>query len=185
MLRRRVRRWRSELDPALLQRLSDALCDHVLASEPWQRAQTVACFVSMGREVQTAPLLASDKRIVLPRVEGRDQPLRFCVQEGSLVRSAFGVLEPGPDAIPVPLAEVDLVLMPGLAVDAAGRRLGFGGGFYDRTLQGQSVPRVMLVLSEMVLAEVPARAHDQRVHGFFTEHGLTVCDPDALAPLLG
>lgn len=178
-LRRRVRQARALIDPQALQARSARICEHVLAMPLWQRAETVACFVSMGHEVQTAALLGSGKRIALPRVERPGAPLRFFEAGGPLVRSAFGVLEPGPDAVQVPIEAIDLVLLPGLAVDRAGRRLGYGGGFYDRTLAHSTAPRVMLVLADMVFDEVPADAHDQRVHAFVTEHGLTPCRADA------
>jgi 5-formyltetrahydrofolate cyclo-ligase len=107
-----------------------------------------------GRGVAVAyPRVSDDGRLALHRCS----PLEL--QPGR-----FGIAEPHPSTAPVDAMAVVLVLVPGLAFDRAGRRLGFGGGYYDRLLE--SIPdavRFGACLPEQVVARVPAAPHDAAV----------------------
>ena len=156
------------------------VAQHLLASPEVRRAATVAAYVSVGREPGTGPLLAgleaAGKRVILPLLQP-DNDLDWAVYRGpdSLVPARRGLLEPvgtplGPDAI----ATADCVIVPGLAVDRTGLRLGRGGGSYDRALGRVPVGTftcVVLHASE-VRDEVPADPHDRQVTAVVTEDGL-------------
>ena len=156
------------------------VAQHLLASPEVRRAATVAAYVSVGREPGTGPLLAgleaAGKRVILPLLQP-DDDLDWAVYRGpdSLVPARRGLLEPvgtplGPDAI----ATADCVIVPGLAVDRTGLRLGRGGGSYDRALGRVPVGTftcVVLHASE-VRDEVPADPHDRQVTAVVTEDGL-------------
>ena len=110
------------------------------AARAGRRPRTVAAYVSVGREPGTRPLLealrARGVRVLLP-VLLPDNDLDWGVYEGAeqLVRAGRGLLEPaGPRLGPEAVTEADAVLLPGLAVDGQGIRLGRGGGSYDRVL---------------------------------------------------
>lgn len=106
-----------------------------------------------------------------PRVTARDQPLEFHhVPEGE-------VLEPGSFGIPEPLkhwpkARPDLLLVPLLAFDAEGYRLGHGGGFYDRTLALLKVPAIGIAYAGQEVASLPRGAHDMALNMIVTEQGI-------------
>ena len=118
-------------------------------------------------EVDTRPLL-EDPRLVLP-VTGTDgSPLVFH-KPGVLREGRYGI--PEPTGANVPLESLDLILVPALAVDAHGRRLGQGGGFYDRTLASTHALKVALLFSEQVVPELPAEMHDICVHAAVTQRG--------------
>ncbi|HEX4026448.1 MAG TPA: 5-formyltetrahydrofolate cyclo-ligase [Rhizomicrobium sp.] len=106
-----------------------------------------------------------------PRVTGRDQPLEFHhVPDGD-------VLEPGSFGIPEPLkhwprARPDLLLVPLLAFDADGHRLGHGGGFYDRTLALLKVPAIGIAYAGQEVVSLPRGPHDMALDMVVTEQGV-------------
>ena len=141
-------------------------------------AATVAAFVGTRTEPPTLPLLealrAAGRRVLLP-VLREDMDLEWAPYEavGALRPARLGLLEPtaaslGLDAV----REAELVLAPALAVDRAGRRLGQGGGSYDRALERSGAPVVAIVFDEEVRdAPVPVEPHDRPVAGVLTPGG--------------
>ncbi|HMA45704.1 MAG TPA: 5-formyltetrahydrofolate cyclo-ligase [Frankiaceae bacterium] len=136
-------------------------------------ARTVAAYVGLPGEPGTAPLLAALRgrgvRVVLP-VVGPGLDLAFRRYGGELVPAGRGTWAPPPHAPAVPLGEADVVVVPALAVDLAGRRLGRGGGCYDRALpRARPGALVVALLHEGELVErVPAAPHDQPVAAVVT-----------------
>ncbi|MFE5240700.1 MULTISPECIES: 5-formyltetrahydrofolate cyclo-ligase [unclassified Streptomyces] len=145
-------------------------------------AQTVAAYVSVGREPGTHTLLdvlrARGVRVLLP-VLMADNDLDWAVFEGPehLVPAGRGLLEPdGPRLGPRAVLEADAVLLPGLAVDGRGMRLGRGGGSYDRVLArlsaaGAHPALVVLLYDDEVVARVPEEPHDHPVDAVVTPAG--------------
>lgn len=147
------------------------------------RARTVAAYVSVGREPGTRALLdalrARGVRVLLP-VLMPDNDLDWAAYEGAgrLARAGRGLLEPdgarlGPDAV----LAAEVVLLPGLAVDTRGMRLGRGGGSYDRVLDrlaraGATPALAVLLYGNEVVARVPEEPHDHPVHAVVTPEGI-------------
>jgi 5-formyltetrahydrofolate cyclo-ligase len=145
--------------------------DAVLALPEAQMAGTIAAYISVGTEPDTRGLVyALWKRgsyILLP-VLLADDDLDWASYEGpeSLAAGPRGLLQPTePPRGVAAVSSADLVIVPALAVDRAGRRLGRGGGSYDRALTrvGAAVPTLALVYDGELVDEVPAGGHDQRV----------------------
>jgi 5-formyltetrahydrofolate cyclo-ligase len=163
---------RQSCDPSLGARLSAI----VLQEAPPPAGAVVAGFWPMGPEIDIRPLvLALHERghaALLPVTPKRGQPLGFrrWTPDAPLVRGPFGTQEPGPEAeAMVP----DWLLVPLLAFDREGRRLGYGAGYYDRTLAalpGAFALGVGYALQEM--PEVPAGPDDVPVHAVATEREL-------------
>ena len=160
--------------------------DAVLDLPQVQMAGTIAAYYSIGTEPGTHGLLfALWKRgsyVLLP-VLRPDGDLDWASYEGpdSLVPGSRGLREPGepPRGVDA-VARADAVLVPALAVDAAGRRLGRGGGSYDRALArvGPLVPLIALVYDEELVEHVPAEAHDIPVRAAVTpQAGITLLTP--------
>lgn len=126
-------------------------------------ARRVGAFVGVRGEVDTSALL-SDPRIVLPEVRGHQLVFR---EPGTLRVGAYGI--PEPSGAEVPLDSIDLLLVPAVAIDAQGRRLGQGGGFYDRL--AYSGPRLALVFAGQLVEALPVEDHDVAVQGTVTEQG--------------
>jgi 5-formyltetrahydrofolate cyclo-ligase len=145
-----------------------------------RRAATVAAYVSVGREPGTGPLLdmlvGAGKRVILPLLQS-DGDLSWATYAGpdSLVTARRGLLEPTTRPLGVEaVGTADAVLVPGMAVDRAGIRLGRGGGSYDRALARVPIGTFTCVVlnSEELLDEVPWADHDRRVGAAVTEQGL-------------
>ena len=158
-----------------------AIAEHLLAAPEVRRAATVAAYVSVGREPGTHELIeavrGSGRHVILPRLMP-DNDLDWARHDGELHRAARGLLEPGGESLgPDAIATADVVLVPGLAVDGTGHRLGRGGGSYDRALGRVPVGTFVCVLlyDGEVLPEVPVEAHDRTV--------THVCTPSALRRL--
>jgi 5-formyltetrahydrofolate cyclo-ligase len=157
-----------------------AVRDLLLATPEVRRAATVAAYVSVGREPGTGALLdalvVAGKRVILPLLQP-DNDLDWAAYSGAgaLVSAGRGLLEPtGPRLGADAIGTADVVLVPGLAVDHTGRRLGRGGGSYDRALG--RVPTGSFVCAVLnddeVLDQVPAAPHDRRVTAAVTERRL-------------
>uniref|UniRef100_J2JZQ3 5-formyltetrahydrofolate cyclo-ligase n=1 Tax=Streptomyces auratus AGR0001 TaxID=1160718 RepID=J2JZQ3_9ACTN len=174
------------MPPDVLASTGEALARHTLELAELAATgspRTVAAYVSIGGEPSTRALLdrlrAAGVRVLLP-VLLADNDLDWADYEGAerLVRAGRGLLEPaGPRRGPEAVTEADVVLLPGLAVDRTGLRLGRGGGSYDRVLArleraGARTSLVVLLYDAELLAEVPAEPHDRHVHAAVTPSGV-------------
>jgi 5-formyltetrahydrofolate cyclo-ligase len=149
------------------------------ASRAWSEASEIVAFVSLPAEVDTRPLIRSaledGKRVLLPRMVG-ERGLEFAAigQIESLVPGRFGVREPGDECPPRPLSRSGLILVPGLAFDRRGGRLGRGAGYYDRALVPirRSDPGALCIglgFALQLVESVPMTPLDVRLDGIVTE----------------
>ncbi|MEE1835981.1 5-formyltetrahydrofolate cyclo-ligase [Streptomyces sp. SP17KL33] len=186
MLRRELLLVRNGLTPDDVRNTTVALADRALDLPELAHARTVAAYVSVGSEPGTLALLdalrARGARVLLPvLLPDNDLDWGVYAGEASLARVRHGgrmeLLEPagerlGPDAV----TTADVVLLPGLAVDARGMRLGRGGGSYDRVLArldraGADPALLVLLYDTEVLDRVPEEPHDRPVHAVVTPSG--------------
>ncbi|MFJ3672218.1 5-formyltetrahydrofolate cyclo-ligase [Streptomyces sp. NPDC090106] len=187
MLRREILTVRSRLTADDMRKAAFALADRALELPELARARTVGAYVSVGSEPGTLALLdalhARGVRVLLPALLP-DNDLDWGAYTGadSLARVQHGgkmaLFEPsgerfGPDAI----VSADAVLLPGLAVDGRGMRLGRGGGSYDRVLArleraGTHPALVVLLYDREVVERVPVEAHDRAVDAVVTPSGV-------------
>jgi 5-formyltetrahydrofolate cyclo-ligase len=170
-LRRRLMAMRAQLPAADRETAGKLIRDHVLSLPQVAAAGTVAAYYSVGTEPDTHSLVyALWKRgsyVVLPLLLP-DGDLDWASYEGpdSLVPGPRGLLQPAePPRGTGTISRADVVLVPALAVDRSGRRLGRGGGSYDRALArvGEQVPVIALLYDGELVDEVPAQEHDQPV----------------------
>ncbi|WP_078631701.1 5-formyltetrahydrofolate cyclo-ligase [Streptomyces resistomycificus] len=187
MLRREILAVRSRLTADDVRESAVALAGRALALPELAHARTVAAYLSVGSEPGTLALLdalrARGVRVLLPALlPDNDLDWGAYTGEGSLTRVQHGgkmaLFEPsgerlGPDAV----TAADAVLLPGLAVDARGMRLGRGGGSYDRVLarleRADAHPAlVVLLYGSEVVERVPVEAHDRPVDAVVTPSGV-------------
>ncbi|RSS83991.1 5-formyltetrahydrofolate cyclo-ligase [Streptomyces sp. WAC05292] len=187
LLRRSLLAARRALPAEALAGSARALSRSALGLPELAGARTVAAYVSIGSEPGTRDLLdalrAAGKRVLLP-VLLPDNDLDWAVYEGpgslaESVRPGFmALLEPvGPRLGPEAVTGADAVLLPGLAVDRRGMRLGRGGGSYDRVLArleraGADPALVVLLYDDEVVAWVPEEPHDHPVQAVATPSGV-------------
>ncbi|MFF4270922.1 5-formyltetrahydrofolate cyclo-ligase [Streptomyces sp. NPDC001536] len=194
MLRREFLAVRNRLTADDVREAATALAGQALGLPELARARTVAAYVSVGSEPGTLALLdalrARGVRVLLPALlPDNDLDWGAYTGAGSLARVQHGgkmaLFEPsgerlGPDAV----TGADVVLLPGLAVDARGMRLGRGGGSYDRVLArldrvGAHPALVVLLYDSEIVERVPEEAHDQAVHAVVTPSGVRRFRDDA------
>ena len=155
-----------------------ALTQHVLAQCQFPAGAVVAGYWPMGQEINIRPLLHAldglGHPVVLPETPPRGQPLLFrrwrpgC----AMVPERFGTARPDGE----PLAP-EVLLVPLLAFDIAGRRLGYGGGYYDRTLATLPGVRTLgCAYAAQQVETVPAEPHDLRLQAVATERGVICCE---------
>jgi 5-formyltetrahydrofolate cyclo-ligase len=180
---------RMRLPPAARAAASRALAGRVASLPAFAAAGTVALYPAMGAEADPAEVarraLAAGKRLAWPRLEPGGLRLAFaaCAPE-DLVPGPAGTREPPPGAAPVPLEEIDLLLVPGVAFDARGQRLGRGRGHYDATLAAlpRRSARVGLAFETQLVPEVPREAHDAPLDAVVTERRVVLASPARVEP---
>ncbi len=175
-LRKKCRIIRRELGEENRRLANQSICEHLAAWPVFQRAETILTYMPMKAEVDLRPLLGQfpAKRWVLPRiVPEENHRMDFHPYDPArLVIHPFGMAEPTAD-LPIVLPEmVELVLVPGLAYDRQGWRLGYGGGYYDRFLSRFSRISVGVVYQALLLESVPHSGYDVPVGWIVTEQGL-------------
>lgn len=182
-LRAAFLRKRRGLAPHVRDAEADALCRWLPGLVA--PGQTVCAYVPVGSEPGSPALLDTllnlGVRVLLPIARndsgGCPEPLQWATyRPGTLLPAAFGLREPPPPWLPAEsAAEADVILVPALAVDRTGTRLGRGAGFYDRTL-GWAAPGVRLVAvvrDDELVEELPAEPHDVRMtHALTPSRGI-------------
>lgn len=177
-LRREIRQALKEAPIQYLTRTSREIARHVLALPAYRKAQTVFCFVGVREEIDTslilADVLAQGKRLAVPLCLGKGiMEAREIKSRSELVPgSHFGIPEPSASCPPVPKEGIDFVVVPCLACDRKGLRLGQGGGYYDRYLLGGAFDTALLCRERFVLDEIPGEGHDLSFQVIVTENGV-------------
>jgi 5-formyltetrahydrofolate cyclo-ligase len=154
------------------------MAENFLAHVPLAPGAVVSAYIAIGDEASPAPLIvalhARGHEIALPRVVGKGKPLAFHLHRPGtkLIPGPFNLLQPAPDW---PLADPDVLAVPMLAFDAQGNRIGYGAGFYDRSLAGlrarKSVIAAGFAFAGQEVAHVPYSENDQRLDMIVTELG--------------
>jgi 5-formyltetrahydrofolate cyclo-ligase len=184
-LKREKRRIRAEvlarrdaLTPDERERAGRAIVDRALETPELGGASTVLAFWSFGSEVATEPLIRClverGVRIALPRVVDHELEARRYEPGDPVVLASFGAAEPAEGEAIAPV-ELDVVLTPGVAFDRGGRRIGYGGGFYDRFLPRTrpDAARVGVAFAAQVVeGPLPAGAFDLPIDALATEDEL-------------
>ena len=150
--------------------------------QPWREAADLGVFLGFGDEIPTEDwvrvALERGQRVWAPRLLGERMVFRRVDSLDRLERHRFGMLEPTMQAVPLLDArELHVLLVPGLAFDTSGARLGYGGGYYDRfvaALEGSKVATVGVVPEALLVSPgaFPVEEHDRRVRLLLTELGL-------------
>lgn len=167
-LRKQMRTVRGALPESACDARSTAIEERITSLAEVQGATTILSFASIRNEVRTRPLMeaawASGKRVALPRVVGEELSLHLIEPNTSLPEGAYSVPEPPHAMALVQPADVDFALIPALAVDPRGFRIGYGGGYYDRLLPRlENACTCAIAYDFQLISEVPELPFDVAV----------------------
>lgn len=175
-LRRSLLRSRQAQPKEQWQIKSDCLCQHLRSLPQFQQARTILAYFSFRQEPDLSCLFNDpNRRWGFPRCVGKFMSWHLWRSGDRLITGAYGIHEPHPDSPLCHFAEVDLILVPAVACDERGYRLGYGGGFYDRFLgspQWSNKPTIGIVFADALLPQLPVEPWDQKLNGACTELGV-------------
>ncbi len=185
-IRREIQEKRDLLPTTKRAELSTRILQRLWSLPEFSQAQTVFFFISFRSEVDTLPMirkaLAEGKRVCVPYTypDRREMVASQVVDlDRDLALGNYDILEPKSHLVrPVPREEIDLIIMPGVAFDPSGRRLGYGGGYYDRFVESldHHCPLVALCFEMQLIEEVPCGDHDRKVDKIVTENRIIHCE---------
>jgi len=179
-LRERMRAQRAARTDEERARDARAVARRILSLEAYRRARTVMAYAAVCGEIALdgviADALAGGKTLALPLCvgPGRMQARRVTALD-QLRPGRYGIPEPDETCPPLAPGEIDLILVPGVAFDRLGGRVGQGGGYYDRFLPDTRALRVGVCADFALMEAVPTRAHDQRMDVIITSAEAIIC----------
>lgn len=163
-LRKYIRDQKRTMTPEQIADKSRELTNLFLKTQEYVCAKTIYGYMPYNQEVRTVPILAQaladGKRVAVPKVYGDEMRFIYITDFDRMEKSSCGIPEPVSDG-PIADDPTALVLMPGLAFDKEGHRIGYGGGFYDKFLEQEpNHPTVALCYNFQVLPEIPVDIYD-------------------------
>jgi 5-formyltetrahydrofolate cyclo-ligase len=176
-LRRNFLKARESLPPEAWTQKSDRLISHLQTSHLFTCAETILAYFSFRQEPNLSPLFSDDHKWGFPRIQGKSLSWHSWQPGESLQQGKYGIFEPHPDSPTLQPDQVDLILVPAVACDYRGYRLGYGGGFYDRMLSSvewASKPTIGIVFEEAYLPQLPIDDWDKPLQGVCTESSLKI-----------
>ncbi|RQD67391.1 MAG: 5-formyltetrahydrofolate cyclo-ligase [Tindallia sp. MSAO_Bac2] len=184
-IRQSMTKRREALNPKEVHEKSSLIHQQLFGMDAWKKAKHMMVYLDFRNEVKTGSLIQSflqnGKKVSIPVTNPSDYSLTVSElkdPEKDLQVAQFGLLEPNPDALrPMDPQELDLVVVPGVAFDREGYRVGFGAGYYDRFLPqlNENTALVSLVYDFQLIPRVPREPHDIAVHWIITESELIKC----------
>ncbi len=180
-LRRLMREREPEVSAAELAAASARLCERLRPAQVWKESRRILSFLPMPGEPDVRPLLeqalADGKTLALPRFNAQRGDYDICLTRdlAALETGHWGIPEPGANRPLLKPEWLDFVLVPGLAYDMMGRRLGRGKGYFDRLLAGVQGLKCGVAFDWQVVEEVPAGPHDVGMDWLLTPSRLARC----------
>lgn len=164
LLRAQIREQKRAMTPGQIEAASQKLKELFCATDYYQNARTLYGYLSYNQEVLTLPILEQalrdGKQVAVPKVYGDTMKFIILHDLSRIAPGSYGIPEPVEDG-PVAQDETALVLMPGLAFDRHGNRMGYGGGFYDKFLAAEPEhPTVALCYAFQMVEQIPTDSYD-------------------------
>lgn len=183
-IRDQILKQRESLDLNIRSQWDESIFNRFISSEFYKKAVTIFAFVSFKSEVDTHRIIKyateDGKTIYVPKIQSKEKGIEIFKIEGfdQLKKGYFGILEPVEDCVPADKNTIDLILMPGVAFDRLGGRLGYGAGFYDRFLSGmdKKANKIALAYHFQILNRIPVDKYDIPIDGVITEEEIILVD---------
>lgn len=173
-LRRALLKQRQALSRDEWQEKGDLLCTHLQSSSPFACAQTILTYFSFRQEPDLSSLWGARSFWGIPRCVGTNLVWHRWQPDDPLQPGAYGILEPHPQSPQIDVEDVDLILVPAVACDERGYRLGYGGGYYDRLLslpQWTAKNTIGIVFEFARVPNLPIDPWDKPLKAICTEAG--------------
>ena len=173
-IRRKIEAERRALNPQWMAGASTAIVEKFQSMEAFGAAGTIALYKAIGGEVDLDPLFPvcwnAGKRTCIPvfNAEAKVYEMAEVTAETDYSTGHYGIREPLAPAL-LPMSQIDLIAVPGVAFDRKGNRLGRGGGYYDRLLDGFPGISAAVAFGFQILPHIPAEPHDRPVDRIVTE----------------
>ena len=184
LLRKKIRNLLNEFSPSLLEEKSKLIESHLFSLPEYKKFSTVMFYVSTAKEVSTHDMiktaLSENKKAAVPLIVESQNIMLPCVITDlkDLIPGPLGILQPPKQKIKtVSVSSLDLVIVPGMAFDKKGNRVGRGRGFYDRFLKlsNPETLKIALAFSCQIVEQAPVNKTDIAVDKIITEDGIINC----------
>jgi 5-formyltetrahydrofolate cyclo-ligase len=183
-LRREYTHMREAMDQKEVDRLSEKIIDTILKLPVFKRAETVMVYLNFKNEVDSLKMIEESfkagKKVLIPYCKKETMeiiPAELNDIEKEIVRGKNGYLQTRKECVkPVPVEDIDLVIVPGIAFDKRCYRLGFGAGYYDRFLRKLNFekPTIGVCYDFQIIHSIPTEPHDVPLDFIITEERILV-----------
>ena len=154
---------------------SKIIIDHFIKQPITKKAKMIGCFAGLANEVQTLSLLDKSLNLCFPRVQGKDMMFYAVNSIDELDKGSFGILEPKQGCPLVNIEQIDIMLIPCVALDKKGTRIGYGQGYYDRYLRDYRGLKIALCFAETISTnKIPSEEHDVKMDMYIDEKGFHI-----------
>lgn len=177
-MRRYVKDNVQKLEELYCKQADQHIFEYVTGLLEYNKAETIFCYVGTSAEIDTIPILKDalkkGKRVGVPRcvAKGVMQVYQIeCLDD--LKEGRYGILEPYREAVPISPEEIQIGIIPCVTCTRDGKRLGYGGGYYDRYLEHTKFLRVILCREKIMEEWIPTGVFDQRMDVVISENGVT------------
>jgi len=179
-LRSKIKKERGALDPEFMKKVSETICERFTKTSLYKDAKTIAVYMSIKNEVDLMPLIKrafeDEKNVLVPVINPiNDEIFLAHLNCGDTMKQGlFGIPEPE-NAIRAKAEKVDVMLVPGLAFDYSGARIGWGKGYYDRLSLGMDAILVGVAYEFQICGTMETEPHDVKMHYIIDESEMVVC----------
>ncbi len=163
---------RDAMTKYLQETLSKNICEKLKLTDIYKNAVNVACYWSIGSEVRTSNIITDvlkHKKLLLPKIVNKSIIFRYVSDLQNITKGIYGVMEPT-DKYCCRYDDIDLMLVPTVAISRNGARLGYGHGYYDRFLSVFNIKTVSLIYSNQIVKYIPQQNHDAVINYIVTEN---------------
>lgn len=180
-LRKKIKFERTQIPPDIFKARNELIKSHLLSLISKRNISTIHCFISIEKlyEINTntliSELLLLGKKVIVPIMNSDELSHSELTSMEEISTNQWGVLEPK-TKIRTDLDDIDIILVPLLALDKKGNRLGYGKGYYDKFLTSSKSLKIGLVFEDFVYDTIPYENHDVKLDGFVTEKGIQFCN---------